>query len=225
MIKIKKSPRFSKKMGLKKEQSVRSCEQESSSPTRRAVSFAQTDDEMETVTIQSIPALSDMTNEEIQKTWYNEYEFKIMKLEIVKILRKVMAGSYMHDVDGLESEWRGLENKTPQGSNSRKQNRYVSLMSVLDEQDRQRAHGQRADSEFIAQLYRQSSAHCQVEAIQIAANDAKLLYGHQETSIYESKMSQTIPPPPASPITSSVTRRFSSPLEQRSRRRLLSMMR
>jgi hypothetical protein len=212
-------------MGLKKEQSARSCEQESSSPTRRAVSFAQSDDETESVTIHSIPALSDMTKEEIQNTWYNQYEFKIMKLAIVQILRKVMAGTYMHDVDGLESEWRGLENKTPQGSNSRKQNRYVSLMSVLDEQDRQRAHDQRADPECIAQLYRQSSAHCQMEAIQIAANDATLLYGHQETSIYESKMSQTIPPPPASPITSSFTRSLASPLKQRSRRRLLSMMR
>jgi hypothetical protein len=223
-IKKMKSPMFSKKSGLTKKVSARSCRPEPSSPARRTVRFAQIDSEMEAVTIRPIPSLSDMSKQEIRDMWYNDCEFQMIKLRIVHVLKKMIKGTYNHDIDSLESEARGLENKTPKGSYARKKNRFASMFAVLDEQDRQREQGQTVDSEYIAKLYRQSSAHCQMMAIQIAANDAKLVHGHQETSICKPKMSQKMMLPPASPTSNRPTLVCSIASPHRSRRRILSMM-
>jgi len=222
----KKSALFSKKAGLTKEKSIRRCRPESSPPTRRAVSFAQTDNDMEAVTICPILPLSDLSKKEMHDTYYNENEFRIIKIAIVKILRKMIAGTYKHDIDCIESEARGLENKTPKGSKARKKNRYAALFAVLDEQNRQRERGLTVDSECIAKLYRQTSAKCQMKAIQIAAIDAKLVHGHQETIICEPEVSKKIVPPPASPTPSrrNLTCSIASPYKSRSSRRILSMM-
>ena len=223
MIKIKKTPRFSK---FSRKMFERSCEKESSSPERRTVSFAQTDTEMEAVTIRSIPALSDMSNEEIKNTWYSDCDFQIMKLSVVQLLRKMIAGTYMHDVNALESEVRGLENKTPEASGIRKKIRYASLVAVLHEQERQRLHGETPDSDYIAKLYCQTCVHSQMKAIRIAANDARVVREDEETVFGESKTFQKIfkSPVAASSNSSAVARSIASPIKRRSSRRLLSMM-
>lgn len=221
-MKLSKPSMFIKKKSLK-EKSARCCGSKSSA---RAVRFAQTDNERETVTICHIPSLSQMSEEEINNSWYNETEFKIMKLGIVQILRKVIAGTYQHNMDSLETEARGLENKTPKGSDARKKNRYAALFAVLDEQERQREYGLTVDPEYIAKLYRQSSAHCQMKAIQIAANDAKLFYSDNEVSFYSPKMNRKLLVPPVSPPPSRPTLACSivSPHNAISRRHLLTMM-
>ena len=212
-IKKINSPMFSKKTAsIKKAQS--------SSPARRTVSFAQIDNEMEIVNIRPIPPLSDMSKQEIHDMWYNECEFRMIKLGIIHVIKKVIKGTYNHDIDSLESEARGLENKTPNGSFARKKNRFDSMFAVLDEQDRQRELGQTVDSEYIAKLYRQSSLHCQMIAVQIAANDAKLVHDHQKPSISTPKMSLS----PASPTPNRSTRIRSITSPHHSRRRILSMM-
>jgi hypothetical protein len=109
---------YNQKGSIKKMSDTR-CETKSS-PARRTVSFAQTDSDMGAETVRFIPALSEFSKEEIRKTWYSECEFRIMKLAIVQVLRKMIAGTYQLDIDGLENESRGLESKTPKGSDARK---------------------------------------------------------------------------------------------------------
>jgi len=196
------------------------------SKSPRTVRFAQTENERETVTIFSVLSLSQMSKEEISNSWYNETEFKIMKLAIVQILRKVISGTYQHDINSLETEARGLENKTPKGSDARKKNRYAALFAVLDEQERQREYGLTADPEYIAKLYRQSSSHCQMKAIQIAANDASLFHGDDGMAFYAPEMSPKMLLRPTSPKACRPTLACSiaSPHKAISRRQLLTMM-
>jgi hypothetical protein len=162
-----------------------------------------------------------LSSEEIRELWFTEAEFKIIKLAVVQVLRKIVAGTYMHEMDSLESEARGLENKTPRGSNSRKKNRYASLYAVLHEQERQRLeHGRTVDSEFIAELSRQSTAQCQIKAVEMAAVDAKLAL--EEQTMFDLKTSKNVSP---SLSSSPGTRRPSLVRKaiSLSRRRLLMM--
>mmetsp|Transcript_8338 Transcript_8338/g.20510 ORF Transcript_8338/g.20510 Transcript_8338/m.20510 type:complete len:228 (-) Transcript_8338:97-780(-) len=220
---LKESPHFSKKAILKK---TRRGEQDSSSaPTKRSVSFGETDDCEETVFVRIIANREEYSNEEIRSMWYNECEFQIMKLSIVHTLKKVIAGTYTHKIHALESEVRGLENKTPAGSAARKKNRFASLFAVLDEQNRQRESGRTTDTEYIAELYRQSTAHCQAEAVKAAARDFECV--NFDRKEHTQKL-PTVVQPPASPSSgrATVARALASPLggKSRSRRRLLGMM-
>jgi len=250
-IRLKKSSLFFKKTGLTrstKEKSARIvCGPESSSPARRGVSFAKTGKKDTCATL----ARSDMTKEEILSAWYDDNDCRVIKMAILQILRKMVKGTdnninNNNDIDScLESdETRGLENKTPKGSRARKKNRNAGLHIVLDEQDRQRDYGLIVDSDYIAQLYSQSSVRCQMEAVRIAANDAKLIYDHQEetettmtsstatTATTTTTSAPELSPPKivptlASPIPNRRALAYSSivsPLKTRSRRRLLAMM-
>merc|ERR1712224_493534 len=108
-----------------------------------------------------------------------------------------------------------------------KKNRYAALFAVLDEQKRQlENYGITVDPEYIAKLYRQSSAHCQMKAIQIAANDARLFSGDVEMSFYASKINSKTMLPPASPtpIRSTLACSITSPHKTISRRQLLTIM-
>lgn len=149
-----------------------------------------------------------------------------MKLAIVQVLRKMIAGTYQLDIDGLVNESRGLESKTPKGSDARKKNRYAALFAVLYEQDRQREHGLTEDSDYIAKLYHQSSVHCQMKAVQIAQDDAFAVHGHLKTTVCEAKLSPKILSPPATPTITRQTVPYSiaSPHKSHSRRAILSMM-
>lgn len=207
----KQSPTFSKRSAMKRGRRQ-----------QRTVAFSRNDNEAETVAIRTIPALSDFTLEEKRNSWYTDADFKMMKLGIVQILRQVVGGTYLHEIGSLDSEARGLETKTPEGSRERKGNRFAAMFAVLDEQDRQRQHCM-ADPEYIARLYIQSSAHCQVKAIETAANDFNIIQG--ERPAYDQKMIQKLLQPPASPSRPSMARSIVvSPIKSLSRRRLLSMM-
>lgn len=72
-----------------------------------------------------------------------------------------------------DDEPRGLEHKTPRGSKEREENRYNAMDAVLDEQERQWESNSRVDTEYLAQIYRQNSAHCQMKAYLIAKKDAE----------------------------------------------------
>eukprot|EP00533_Pseudo-nitzschia_delicatissima_P014297 CAMPEP_0197275640 /NCGR_PEP_ID=MMETSP1432-20130617/14182_1 /TAXON_ID=44447 /ORGANISM="Pseudo-nitzschia delicatissima, Strain UNC1205" /LENGTH=221 /DNA_ID=CAMNT_0042741565 /DNA_START=35 /DNA_END=700 /DNA_ORIENTATION=+ len=214
---LKDSPHFSKKAILKTMR--RGCEQDSSSAlVKLSVSFGETD-------VRTIANREEYSNEEIRSMWYNDCEFQIMKLSIVHTLKKVIAGTYKHKIYTLESEVRGLENKTPKGSAARKKKRFASLFAVLDEQNRQRELGLTTDTEYIAELYRQSTAHCQAKAVKAAARDFECI--NFEDKEHTQKL-PTVVQPPASPSSARtpIARTFASPLgdKSRSRRRLLGMM-
>ena len=169
-----------------------------------------------------IPTRSEYSLKEKENTWYTDTDFQVMKLEIVQLLRKVVGETYQHDMGSLESEVRGLETKTPEGSKKRKGNRFAAMFTVLDEQDRQREQGI-VDPEYIALLYRQSSAHCQQKAIETAANDFTIL--QDEAPVSSKQTVQKLSPPPASPSRRSMARNLvASPIQSLSRRRLVSMM-
>jgi hypothetical protein len=56
----------------------------------------------------------------------------------------------------------------------RQNNRFQAMDAVLDEQDRQ-WELDRKDPDYIAQIYRQSSAHCQMNAYLLAKKDAEFV--------------------------------------------------
>eukprot|EP00536_Pseudo-nitzschia_multiseries_P007065 jgi/Psemu1/304547/fgenesh1_kg.158_\ len=158
------------------------------SPPRRAVcrartvTFCQSDrvDKLELeIEICPVPSLWDMTDEDIRGTWYTDQEFRSIRRSAVMTLKRMIMGTLGDDFEATDST-RGLENKTPAGSRVRKDNRYTALWAVLLEQNRQRRLEQPVDSDQIAYLYKKSNAQSQIEAIKVAASDARLVHGEQE---------------------------------------------
>jgi len=157
---------------------------------KHTVSFA------ETQRIRQIPAVSAMRKREIQGVWYNDDEFEIMKQSCATVLRKIVLRTHKYDVDGLDSEWRGLEKKTREGSDARKAHRDAALLVVLNEQKKQRKHPEIADPSRIAKVYQKQSAHCKTIALRVAAHDAKLIHGTEyRTKVPALKPSELLPEP------------------------------
>jgi len=208
----------------------------------RTVTFSQTEEKEDLVDFCLIPTLSEMTEEEIRASWYNEGDFRKMRKSALIILKRMITNTLKDDFEA-EDTTRGLENKTPMGSTIRKENRYNSLWTVLLEQSRQRRLEQPVDCDKIAHLYRKSNAHCRLEAIEIAANDAEVVQEEREKIAHLFVTSQTVAATaePVVAATGKPTRRMSaslvapiiqrpqlacivSPQRTRSRRRLLAMM-
>jgi hypothetical protein len=76
--------------------------------------------------------------------WYTRREFQVMKMEYYPIVQKLSAGTW-NEEDETEESVRGLEWKTREAAMKRKMNKLNALMSVLDEQERQRYSGLRDD--------------------------------------------------------------------------------
>jgi len=109
-----------------------------------------------------------MDEEDFQLVWYVKEDFKAMKQEYQQIVKKMAKGLPLEE----HEEPRGLEHKTPLGNKKRYKNRLVSIDSVLREQDRQWERN-KPDSDFIAELYIQASAHCRLQASLVAQEDEK----------------------------------------------------
>lgn len=144
---------------------------------KRTVSFSRNNEKKDAVQICSIPSRFNMSEKEISDTWYSDYELKNIRRAAILIIRKMITASISSEDN---DETRGLENKTPMGSASRKENRFAAMFAVLNEQDRQREEGRAFSSDYIALLYYQSSAHCQTKALQRAEKDAKIVMEEQE---------------------------------------------
>lgn len=84
---------------------------------------------------------------------------------------------------------RGLEYRTPTGSQKRQANKWAAIEAVLDEQHRQKIEGI-SDDEHLSQVYKQATPHCQQEAVERGLADAecvaKLSSCHTETSLRKS---------------------------------------
>lgn len=113
---------------------------------------------------------SEMSSEDIANTWYSKDEFKTMKTQYIPIVKKI--AKKLELAEGEDP--RGLEHKTPRGNKARQINRFQAMDAVLDEQERQ-WENERKDPEYIAQIYRQSSAHCQMNAYLLAKKDAEFV--------------------------------------------------
>jgi len=206
MVDSTKTKKSSRKRGLARTTVRRSDSDELSSSyssaysyysarsTKRSVSFA------ETHRIRQIPAISEMSKRELNDVYYSDAECEKMKDACVRIIRKIVYRAYKNDIDGIESEWRGLEKKTREGSDQRKAYRDCSLLTVLNEQKKQRKHPSIANVETIAQKYRQTSEECKTIALRIAAYDARIVR-QQGAAIRELKPSTFLPAMPSKKYT------------------------
>jgi hypothetical protein len=151
---------------------------------KRLVSF---DADCISIVVGEVPSRSDLTEEDFKNIWYSKDDFKVMKKEYIPIVKKIAKKLPLDD----DEEPRGLEHKTPRGCKLRQQNRFQAMDAVLFEQERQWERD-RKDDNYIAQIYRQSSAHCQMNAYLIGQKDAdavaedtaerqQLIEGNEET--------------------------------------------
>lgn len=117
----------------------------------------------------------EMSPDDIFNTWYTKDDFKEMKKQYLPIVKKLAKKLPLDEGE----EARGLEHKTPRGCKSRQNNRFQAMDAVLDEQERQ-WEMERKDADYIAQIYRQSSAHCQMNAYLLAQKDTEFVEQEKE---------------------------------------------
>lgn len=147
------------------------CGSDSSSPPRPTIYFGENE-------IREIPSRNELSLEDKNALWINQFDFRIIKLSITQTIRKMVK-----DPKNEEIETRGLENKTPRGSKIRTKRREAALSAVLDEQDFQQTRGNTVDPKYLARLYHRESYLCQLTALQVAAKDAEIVIEQQKQDI------------------------------------------
>ncbi|CAJ1943313.1 unnamed protein product [Cylindrotheca closterium] len=120
----------------------------------------------DTVAIQEILCISDMTTREVADAWYTQQDFKSMKAECRQLAKSVISGDKIERSSHICM--RGLEEKLRQ--RHKKINRSEAIGAVLDEQEAQFGYGEQ-DPERIAHVYHEYAAHCLDEAIELALRD------------------------------------------------------
>uniref|UniRef100_A0A7R9WVQ1 Uncharacterized protein n=1 Tax=Craspedostauros australis TaxID=1486917 RepID=A0A7R9WVQ1_9STRA len=130
------------------------------------------------VTCQYIPTLDEISDAEIDATWYTNKEYRQIRKDMKAVLKKFIKSA---PLSPDKEDARGLEFKTPTGTKQRQKNRFLSIDMVLDEQERHfeeqiGAHHSNTsrDSQamYIAQIYTQSTIHCSRTAAMIGKEDA-----------------------------------------------------
>ena len=106
------------------------------------------------VMVRSIEHIDDKDEAEIRATWYRKEEYRKIRSSMADTVRKISSGKFSGDSDAHCA--RGLEFRTPYGSQLRKKNKLEALVAVLDEQDRQFDEGC-LDEELLARAYMESS--------------------------------------------------------------------
>jgi hypothetical protein len=136
--------------------------------------------------------INDITPFEWSQSWYNDEEISEIKSECTLTVNLVKSGHIsMNDDDenndSSSQSWstlcfRGLEFRTPEGAQCRRENKYMGWDRVLEEQDAQYARGV-FDADAIAQKYNEVSFHCQAQAHAQALEDARVVfYAMRETT-------------------------------------------
>lgn len=82
--------------------------------------------------------------------------------------------------DSLEHCTRGLEYRTPEGSQKRQNNKWNAVEAVLDEQNRQREESIN-DDETLSSVYRSVAFQCQKEALERGLADAEEASGVEKS--------------------------------------------
>ena len=85
--------------------------------------------------VRTIKHVNDISDSEIRKIWYQKEEYRHIKSNLSATVRNITSGKYNGDTDSHCA--RGLEFRTPYGSQLRRKNKLNALVAVLDEQDRQ----------------------------------------------------------------------------------------
>lgn len=124
--------------------------------------------------IYEIPARSTYSEEERRTIWYRKDDYQVMKqlaMETIGLDRTCGIPG------GSSSSWfsmRGLECRTREGFARCKQSRYLSVGSVIDEQDRQDELGI-SDPDLIARVYAEQCVYSQYVAFAQGLIDAEAL--------------------------------------------------
>ena len=112
-----------------------------------SVSFAESHEVMEIVHV------DDLSAEEIAALWFTKDDYRDMSAEDSLIINSMMLGK----TPNFEDCTRGLEGRTPEGSDNKKSTTLDAINAVIDEQDRQRARGI-FDPEALAKVYMEITA-------------------------------------------------------------------
>ena len=128
--------------------------------------------------------INDFTPFEWSQSWYNDEEITDIKSECTLTVNLVKSGHLsMNDDDNDSSSlcFRGLEFRTPEGAQRRRENKYMGWDRVLEEQDAQYTNGV-FDADVIAQKYNEVSFHCQAKAHAQALDDARVVFYAMKTT-------------------------------------------
>ena len=123
----------------------------------------------ETVFVRATLHVDDYTDEEYDAAWFNKQECAQIKEDYSKTVALVQTGIKL-DEDDEEHCLRGLEPRTPRGYRRRRDNKYVGMCVVLDEQDRQIDQGE-ADDVAIREAFVAANCHCRNESYAAALKD------------------------------------------------------
>lgn len=133
----------------------------------------------------------DLSADEIAAIWYNGNDFHAMKQTYYPTIKKMARGLPLDD----DEEPRGLEIKTPHGNKQRQLNKFLAIDVVLEEQNKQ-WDDNRFDFEYLGQIYRQSSAHCQMAAYLVGKADEKFVkdYVRDSRDVFQSSRAKPTKP-------------------------------
>jgi hypothetical protein len=113
------------------------------------------------------PNAGELSPEEIEDTWYNAGQFKMIK-SITLVLVKMMRKGKVDETD--EYSFRGLEHRTKKGSEARRDAKERAVDVLFLEVQRQKVKGI-ADPENLAKLLNECNAERQQVALQLAKLD------------------------------------------------------
>lgn len=108
------------------------------------------------------------TSDVVASVWYNKDELKNITNRCFLLLKKAENGG---SKTGRTYCMRGLEGYSTLGSATRKKNRSNALLAVLEEQQRQLVDHGYIDANEIANVYKRSTAQCQLCALFMAKRD------------------------------------------------------
>jgi hypothetical protein len=124
--------------------------------------------------------INDLSRSEVANSWYNSEEISGIKSECQLTINLASKGE-LHKWSNLC--FRGLEYRTPDGSQRRSANKFAAWDAVMDEQEIQYQNGVQ-DEDALAQLYIQASKHCQDAAHALAMEDFETVSRLEEPANY-----------------------------------------
>lgn len=129
----------------------------------------------DTVTYREICPLSEIEQEEILLTWYNDDEYAKIKKAVSSTVKKAEKGEVVDETKGLTM--RGLEGRTKFGARRRKNNKAAALDAVWKTQIE--LWKKKMDQPLaIAAAYRPHSTHAKYRALQAAHTDELYVKEH-----------------------------------------------
>lgn len=130
--------------------------------------------------------LNDFSDDEVMNTWFMDEDTARINAECaltVNLLSVLSSPSSRTTLVGGDNQsplcFRGLEYRTQDGANNRRENKSLGWDTVLHKQECQYRIGEH-DDESIARAYREATGHCAVAASLIGLADAQVVRQQEE---------------------------------------------